>query len=183
MLVRRAGSGRLSDGGQVTWTVADGSKGRRWREVVTDAAGIRHSLLLETTPDRQFSHLELATRSGLLTLHPEGDGTLHGNVVGVDGVRHVAGLPWSRDGLVDLEGSPVTSAACAWLLERVEPGPSSPVTVLRISGALGLDAHPVIVGRRWDGSWGIAGASRFVADLDGLPVLADGSTWPLEVTE
>jgi hypothetical protein len=181
--VRRAGSGRLSDGGRVTWTVADGSKGRRWREVVTDGLAIRHSLLLETAPDRRFSHLELATPTGLLTLHPEGDGTLHGNVVGAGGVRHIVGLPWSRDGLVDLAGSTITAAACAWLLERVEPGPTSPVTVLGISRTLDLEPHPVAVARRWDGSWGIAGASRFAADLDGLPVLEDGPTWPLEVGE
>jgi hypothetical protein len=180
--VRRAGSGRLPDGGWVTWTVADGSKGRRWREVVTDETGIRHSLLFETAPDRRFSHLELASPAGLLTLHPEADGTLHGNVVGRDGVRHVVGLPWTRDGLVDLAGSAITAAASAWLLER-EPGPPSPTTVLGISAALALDAHPVVVARRWDGSWGIAGASRFAADLDGLPVLADGATWSLEVGE
>jgi hypothetical protein len=181
--VRRAGSGRLPDGGRVTWTVADGSKGRRWREVVIEGSGIRHSLLFETAPDRRFSHLELASPAGLLTLHPEADGTLHGNVVGADGVRHVIGLPWSREGLVDLAGSAVTTAASAWLLERMEPGPSAPLMVLRISAALALDAHPVVVARRWDGSWGIAGASRFAADLDGLPVLADGVTWPLEVGE
>jgi hypothetical protein len=95
----------------------------------------------------------------------------------------VVGLPWSRDGLVDLEGSPLTAAAGAWLLERVSPGPSSPVSVLRISAGLVLDAHQVAVARRWDGSWGIAGASRFAADLDGLPALGDAATWPLEVEE
>jgi hypothetical protein len=182
--VRRAGSGRLPDGALVTWTVADGSKGRRWREAVSDASGIRHSLLFETAPDRRFSHLELSTPAGLLTLHPEGDGTLHGNVVDPSGVRHVVGLPWEPDGLVDLEGSVVTAAACAWLLERERSGGAgAPAVVLGIGHALSLDTHRVAVARRWDGSWGIAGASRFAADLDGLPVLADGLTWPLELAE
>ena len=165
----------------MTWTVADGSKGRRWREAVTDGSGMRHSLLFETAPDRRFSHLELSMPSGLLTLHPEGDGTLHGNVVDPSGVRHVVGLPWEPDGLVDLEGSAVTAAACAWLLERAGSGGTGvPSVVLLIGRRLSLDTHRVAASRRWDGSWGVAGASRFAADLDGLPVLADAVTWPLE---
>jgi hypothetical protein len=179
--VRRAGAGRLRDGGQVTWTVADGSKGRRWREAVTDSAGLRHSLLFESDRGRRFSHLELATRAGLLTLHPEGDGTVHGNVVDAAGVRHVVGLAWEPRGLVELQGSAVTAAACAWLLDRPGGEASAPVTVLRISVVLALDVERVALDRYADGSWGVGGATRFVAGRDGLPVIADGSSWPLEL--
>src|SRR5689334_12470317 len=81
---RRAGHVRVGGGASITWSVAEGHRGRRWREVVRVGGGrpgIRHSLLLETDPDGRFNHLELSTEGGLLTLHPEGDGTLHGNAV------------------------------------------------------------------------------------------------------
>jgi hypothetical protein len=167
----------------VTWTVADGSKGRRWREVVRDAAGVRHSLLFETGPDRRFSHLELATPAGLLTLHPEGDGGLHGNAVNAEGVRHVVGLGWDPDGVVELEGSAVTTAAAAWLVSRAVREASSPVVVLRIHADLGLDVRSTTVSRLWEGSWRLAGGPRLVADLEGLPALSDAETWPLEQAE
>jgi hypothetical protein len=180
--VRRAGSGRLPDGARVTWTVADGARGRRWREAITDAAGIRHSLLLETGPDRRFAHLELSTPAGLLTLHPEADGTLHGNVVDAAGVRHVVGLSWDPDGLVDLEGSAITAAACAW---RLDGGPSAsgmrPVIVLRVSAGLGLEVVRASAERLWEGSWRLGGRTRVAADADGAPVPLEGESWPLEL--
>ena len=183
--MRRAGTGRLPDGARVTWTVADGSRGRRWREAVADATGIRHSLLFETGPDRRFSHLELATPAGLLTLHPERDGTLHGNVVDAAGVRHVVGLPWQADGVVDVAGSAITAAAAAWLLDGQGPRAkaAAPATVLRIEAGLGLGVRSTVITRLWEGSWRAAGGSRFAADLEGLPALADGKTWPLEQAE
>jgi hypothetical protein len=180
--VRRAGTGRLPDGARVTWTVADGSKGRRWREAVTDGSGIRHSLLFETSPDRRFAHLELATTAGLLTLHPEGDGTLHGNVVDRSGVRHVVGLAWERDGLVHLDGSAITAAAAAWLLSGRSVA-SSAISVLRISPALRVDVAVVDVTRRGDGSWDGVGAARFAAAADGLPLLDETEDWALELPE
>ena len=71
-----AGCGRAADGSTVTWTVAEGSKGRRWREVVALGGATVQALLLETDRDRRFSHLELARADGLWTFHPEPDGTL-----------------------------------------------------------------------------------------------------------
>ena len=62
----------------------------------------------------RFTHLELAAVAGLATLHPEGDGTLHGNVVGASGVRHVVGLPFAPDGAITVTGSVVAGAALAW---------------------------------------------------------------------
>ena len=59
-----------------------------------EGSGVRSSLLLELDPDGRFSHLELSTAAGLLTLHPEGDGTIHGNAVTTAGLTHVIGLPW-----------------------------------------------------------------------------------------
>ena len=79
--LRRAGTGPDGDG-RPRLVVG---RGRQARPALAgddpaDGAGLRHALLLETAPDGSFSHLELATPAGLLTLHPEGDGTLHGNV-------------------------------------------------------------------------------------------------------
>jgi hypothetical protein len=153
--LRRAGHGRAPDGAIVTWSVAEGSKGRRWREVVRVGEGIRSSMLLELDPDGHFSHLELSTAAGLLTLHPEGDGTIHGNAVTADGVHHVVGLPWEADGTVLLDGSAVCRAAAR--------GGSGI--------AIGLD----LAIRQ------IESSSRVAADPDGQPVLAEAESWPLEL--
>ncbi|HEX5450769.1 MAG TPA: hypothetical protein VFW86_00130, partial [Candidatus Limnocylindrales bacterium] len=56
--LRRAGRGRLADGSVVTWTLAEGTKGRRWREVVVRDGAMSHALLLEASLDRRFAHLE-----------------------------------------------------------------------------------------------------------------------------
>ena len=116
--LRVAGWGTLDDGAAVTWTIAEGRRGRRWREVVARDEAVRHSLLLETAVDGRFSHLELARAGGLWTFHPEPDGTLHGNHVDPDGrtVRHVEGLPFAPDDLLIIEGSPLGAAAVAWRL-------------------------------------------------------------------
>jgi hypothetical protein len=63
-LVRRAGTGRFVDGSDVVWSVAEGQKGRRWREVRSRDGIVLSSLLLETFPDRGFAHLELSTAAG-----------------------------------------------------------------------------------------------------------------------
>ena len=163
------------------WSVADGRRGRRWRETVVDGAGLRHALLLETAPDGAFSHLELATPAGLLTLHPEGDGTLHGNSVETGGIRHVVGFAWEPDGVVDIEGSPVAGASCAHLLAaKVEPGDSTRRTILRVTAALLLTTGPGTIERLDGEAWRIAGGAPVRADADGLPVLADRASWPLE---
>jgi hypothetical protein len=118
--------------------------------------GIRSSLLLELDPDGRFSHLELSTAAGLLTLHPEGDGTLHGNAVTADGVHHVVALPWDADGTVLLDGSAVCRAAA-----RGRTG----VVIL-----LDLVLREVVEFE-----------SPYLADPAGMPLLDDARTWPLEL--
>ncbi len=121
--------------------------------------GIRSSLLHELDPDGRFSHLELSTAAGLLTLHPEGDGTLHGNVVTTGGVEHVVGVPWDPDTAVILEGSTVCVAAAR---QDVDGRGWLQIT-------LDLHLRPM------------AGPLPQVAvDADGLPALEGGGTWPLE---
>lgn len=159
--LRRAGRGRLPDGSAIVWSVSEGTRGRRWREMHRTADGVLvTSLLLETHPDGRFAHIELSTAAGLLTLHPEADGTLHGNVIATNGLRHVTGLPWSPRSVVVVEGSVLASAAARWTLAgtradgvRVTPE----LDLLPIREAVSVDV-----------------------DDDGLPVLADAATWPLE---
>jgi hypothetical protein len=100
--LRRAGTGRLPDGGIVAWSVADGGRGRRWRWTVTDGGTLRHAGLIELDPAGRFSRLELSSRVGLLTLHPDPDGrSIHGNVVTAEGVRPLA-FAWQPRAGVEL---------------------------------------------------------------------------------
>ena len=162
--VRLAGSVRLADGTVVTWTVAEGRKGRRWREVQSDERGAVHwSLLYETDPDGRFAHLELASASGLATLHPERDGTLHGNVVEPDGgVRHVAGEPFDPGTALVVGGSRLAGAAVARGHAVGDP------TVV-------LDPATLTLTRR-----SLEPGDLTAVDADGAPMLDYGSTWPLE---
>jgi hypothetical protein len=161
--VRRAGHAELGDGATVTWTVSEGTKGRRWREVAVRGGAVVHSLLLETFPDGRFAHLELSTAAGLLTLHPEGDGSLHGNAVSAEGVVHVVGLPWPDGSVVLVEGSRISSAAAA-----------------------GIDAHhAVVVGLNLSVDERPVESPDFGpgVDRDGLPVIEGGASWPLELED
>ena len=159
--LRRAGRGRLADGSTVVWSVSEGRRGRRWREIHRTAdGGLITSLLLETNPDGDFAHVELSTAAGLLTLHPERDGTLHGNVVTTRGIRHVVGLPWTPKSVVLVEGSVLASAAATRMLDR---GTADGVRI-----SLELDVAAV------------REAVSVDVDQDGLPVLEDAAAWPLE---
>jgi hypothetical protein len=168
----------------VTWTVAEGRRGRRWREAVRkrDDAGIRHSLLLEMGPDGRFAHLELSTADGLLTLHPEGDGTLHGNRVTSHGVEHVRGIAWDPGAIVLVDGSPVSRfAAVPGLSGRIEPGGMGSVLVLRIPKDLALLGGVEEVRRGDERRWTFAGPETYVLDDDGvLASAASTAEWALE---
>lgn len=184
--VRVAGSGSDSAGARVTWTVSEGRRGRRWREVLTDDGRVRHALLLETGLDRRFNHLELAAAGGLWTFHPEPDGTLHGNVVvpGSAGIRHVDGWPFGAAAILLIEGSTLAAAAIVW---HASTGQAAGTTV----------AVPGVIWRRPDGElepgvgielervsetrWRIGDGPAFEVDVDGLPILADGARHALEV--
>ena len=173
-LLRRAGSGRFVDGTAVVWTVAEGRRGRRWREVRSRDGVVVSSLLLETDTERRFAHLELSTLAGLLTLHPEPDGTLHGNAVTASGVRHVEGVPWPAGSLLVVDGSAISIAAAAWGIGSSSVsagGAAERRPIVMISPA--LDVHAATIPAD--------GLSHDPIDADGLPLLADARTWPLEV--
>jgi hypothetical protein len=161
--VRLAGHGCLGDD-RVTWTISEGARGRRWREVLTRGGMVVHSLLLETGPDRRFTHLELSVAGALLTLHPEGNGTLHGNRVDAWGtdVEHVDGLPFPEGSVVLVEGSPIGSAAASWSGRPVG-------AVVDRGGRVRLGDAPL------DAPLDAPGI-----DERGVPVLDGGEVWPLE---
>jgi hypothetical protein len=191
--LRQAGHVRAADGASTTWSVAEGRRGRRWREVVRvgqGRQGLRHSLLLESDPEGRFAHLELATDVGLLTLHPESDGSLHGNAI-VDhgeahlrdatGVEHVRGLPWPADGIALVEGSLICQLAAIHLLERtIESFASRSQAAVWIPMTLWLEGRPIRVERIDDRRWRFGDANPVEVDEHGLPVLAAGVFWPLE---
>ncbi len=182
--LRRAGSGRDAAGALLTWTVAEGRRGRRWREVRVVDGSVAGSLLLETSADGRFAHTEYATAAGLLTLHPEGDGTLHGNVVTRDGVAHVVGLPWPSDAVVLVAGSTIGAAAVVHGLGHggggVAPGTAMALEAVVVGADLALASRSIDVARTADGAaWRVDGV-EVALDSEGLPVLADGRSWPLE---
>lgn len=180
--LRVGGRGITPSGSPVVWSVAEGSRGRRWREVVRAGEGIAHSLLLETDSEHRFRHLELGTSSGLLTLHPEPDSTLHGHAVVSAGVKPVAGLPWDEDAIVVLTGSVVCVVAAAGLLRgAVEAHSTGARHAVRISPALALDVGPVGVEHEAGGRWRIGDAPALAIDAAGLPQLDGGETWELEI--
>jgi hypothetical protein len=159
--LRRAGRGRLRDGSTVVWSVSEGTRGRRWREMRRTAEGVLiTSLLLETHPDGRFAHIELSTAAGLLTLHPEADGTLHGNVVTVLGIRHVIGLAWAPQSVVLVEGSVIASAAAI----RTLAGDAADGVRITLDLEVVAIHEPV----------------SLEVDADGLPLLDDAASWPLE---
>jgi hypothetical protein len=186
--VRRAGTGRLAGGRRLTWTVADGTRGRRWRAITTSADGrLVSSLLLETAPDGSVLKLELASPAGLLTLHPEpGQGVLHGNVVRKSGVEHVT-QPWSAGHVLVVGASPLTGAvAAAALAGRVGPGEGSSVPAVEVGEDLSIRRATWRAARVGEHRWRLLAADRGPAltvevDADGVPAgLEDAQGWPLE---
>ena len=183
--IRRAGTGLLPQGGRVTWTVADGTRGRRWRSILVDGEEIVGVLLLETGPDGRPGKLELATAAGLLTLHPDGS-TLHGNVVRPGGIDHVA-LPWADDHLLLVVGMPTTAAAAArTLTERVGIGQGHTIAGISIDIALTVRPATFRVARVGPRGWWFVTADSgqqtgVTLDLDGIAILEAAESWALEL--
>jgi hypothetical protein len=143
------------------------------------------SLLLETGSDGSVAKLELTTSAGLLTLHPEGP-MLHGNVARPAGLEHVA-LPWPERGLLLVVGSPASAAAAARLLEpHVGVGEGRTFTGVSIGVELVVVPTTFRVARLAERRWVFVVAATGDAlavdlDDDGIPSLAGGDSWPLEL--
>ena len=187
--VRSGGSGRLPDGGSVTWSVADGSRGRRWRAVTTGADGrMVQAILFELGSSGRTERLEVAAPAGLLTLHPEADESmLHGNVVRPAGIVHVA-LPWSPAHVLLIGMSPVSAAVAVRRLEtRFGVGEGALLPVVEVAEDLVVRQTTWRVTRldvdRWQLRPG-AGEPGLDVTLDADGVIAglvDAATWPMEI--
>lgn len=181
-LVRRAGRGDEASGALVVWSVAEGRRGRRWREVRSAVgAGLLSSLLLETDPDGRVNHTEFGTAAGLLTMHPESDGTLHGNVVTGTGVEHVAGLRWTPEAVLLVEGSTVAAVAAAFAVRStIADGESALRPAVFVDLGLGVRSADVTIERIGEDTWRFGSTGEIAIDDDGLPLLAGARIWPLE---
>ena len=184
--VRRGGHGRNPLGDGLTWSEAEGERGTRWREALERDGQLLRSLLLETSPAGRPTRLEMTTRVGLLTLHPEPDETaMHGNVVGPAGVRHLA-LPWSAEHELFVVASPATATIVVRrLTRRLTVGASTELDLLHVDDELQPAPVRWRVGRVGDDEWHLtdvdasSGLRMTVAD-DGRPILLDEESWPLE---
>jgi hypothetical protein len=195
--VRQAGHGVDRLGRAVTWTIADGERGRRWREVTAGAAGeatespagepaasLAHAVTIETGHAGQWVRLEVAAPAGLLSLHPDRDGSINGNVVSETGVRHIA-LGVVEPPLVDVRDSLVAETALCRALERlVAAGEGITVSVVRVSPSLDVAVGELQVMRQDGRTWELtddAGIRTISMGDRGAPVTADaGAKWPLE---
>jgi hypothetical protein len=184
--VRRGGRSRTLDGATITWTQAEGARGTRWRESIVSERWLTRSVLLEVSAAGRPTRLEVTTTAGLLTLHPETDeSAIHGNVVGSDGVRHLA-FDWSPAHELLLLSSPASAAVTLGrLASELAVGETRTLDVLRIDD--GLDPRPA----RWNAKrtdergWHLRSlddAEERIVSLDasGRPVLPDAVEWPLE---
>ncbi len=179
----------LGSGDVVVWSAADGRRGRRWRESVTRDGAVRRVLLAESAAAGSgLQRLEVASAAGLLTLHPDANGsTLHGNVVGHDGVTHL-GFAWSPEHTILMDGSPALTAITLALMGRgVSVGERRTAATLRIDDRLAPAAGRLAVERLGPRSWRLADPDRQtesaeVVDLDEDDLLTAGTrtTWPLE---
>lgn len=184
--LRSGGCAKLPGGATVIWSVAEGRRGRRWREAVTLDGRLARSVLLEASPAGHPTYLELATPAGLLTLHPDlDDSQLHGNVVTPGGIRHLR-FEWSLEHEVLVAGS---LAALSVSLHRlrgvVAVGERRRVPVLQVDDELA--PIPVVwrVTRTSPGGWHLQDLENdeersAIIDDDGVPLLPGTVSWPLE---
>ncbi len=183
-MVRVGGRAALPGGEVVVWSVADGRRGRRWREVVSGDGGVLRAVLFETDPAGRVVRLEMSTAAGLLTLHPDRNGAvLHGNVVTPEGLRHLT----LGEATLFVVGSPAAAAiAFGRLSGEVAVGATRQVNVIRLDDRLEPGEGSWDVTRLDERAWRLVstvdGEVRAIRlDDDGLAVLPDGEAWPLEV--
>jgi len=173
-VVRRAGRAILRDGTELVWSVADGRRGRRWRAMTIRDGHLAESLLLEVDNDGRPARLELTTAAGLLTLHPEASGSLHGNAVTPAGVRHLA-FAWSGDHELTIDRLPVVAAVTARRRARTIPvGEGTDVAVVIVAPDLEVQAGVRRYDRVAEATWRIEGGrdgtQTLTIDDRGLPV-------------
>ena len=191
--IRVAGVATLDDGTEITWSLADGRRGRRWRATTRRRGSLTSSLLLEVGTDGRVTRLELASEVGLLTLHPEADGGLHGNAITAEGVRHLS-MAWSDDHAIEVEPLPIADAVtAASLAGRLAAGEGTEVPMVVVDAHLAVREDVRRFARTNETTWRVEGhgtARPLVMDTRGVPVWAvgvgepsAGQEWPLELTD
>ena len=144
------------------WSVAEGARGRRWRWTIANDDALQHAGLMELDGAGRFARLELETAAGMLTLHPDDDGTMaHGNLVRHDGVQPIT-VAWSAGASVAIEGDPFGTA----------------ITGDRARGA--VVAQDLTVRPAYDDT-PRESVEALPLDERGVPILIDAREWPLEV--
>ncbi len=182
--LRRGGRLIGESGRTITWSVAEGRAGRRWRWAVGDRRGaliVVHTL--ETGSDGRFARLESATGAGLLTLHRACDGSVHGPRVTETGIDHLV-TPAPAPTLALVGSGTLGVAALVAGLESEEG--TARVDVIEILDDLGVRVVECTVRRRDAGIWEVRiGRVSRRARLDEAGLPADGAdgngSWPLEI--
>ena len=185
--LRRGGRYLDPSGRPVSWSVAEGGRGRRWRWTISDRlGGLVASHTLEAGPDGRFSKLESASRTGLLTLHREPDGSVHGNRLTEIGVDHLTiEAPVPDLAIVGGGGFGIAPFMAGFLRDRgSEPKGRVEVDVIEVFDDLGVRVISCTVhggGGEWQVRTNLA-TRRMVLGADGLPAdeVGDGVSWPLE---
>ncbi len=187
---RFGGTAHLSGGQRLVWSVAEGRRGRRWRWAIVDDGGLSHAVLLELDPTGRLSRLEVASASGLLTLHPEPDfGSLHGNLVTPNGIEHLA-FRWSPTMGVDVVDAFGPFVLAASLGASLGVGESLELETLGLDRFLRPVAGVARLSRHSPEEWSLAPGtppgrrrSPWTGSFDhlGRPALPGGRIWPLEL--
>ncbi len=185
--VKAGGRAIAPDGRSIVWSVAEGPRGRRWREAIVQGGSLHRSLLLEVSPAGAPTRLELTTEAGLLTLHPDIEGReLHGNVVTTSGVRHLR-FDWSFEHELFVVGSPAGAAvALRRFADILAVGEARPVPVVWIDDALEPRPGAWQVTRTGSDAWELRDLDGtetrpIRVDEDGIPILPRAERWPLEM--
>ena len=185
--VRRGGHARTPLGDLITWSEAEGERGTRWREAIERDGQLIRSLLLESSTEGRPTRLEMTTRAGLLTLHPESDqSALHGNVVTPGGIRHVA-LPWSPEHELFVVASPASATlGIRRFAHRMVVGAAATVDLVHVDDELEPRPARWRVERIGTHGWHLhdidgSDERRLTVSDDGRPILLDEAFWPLEV--
>jgi hypothetical protein len=191
--LRLGGRHVLATGETVVWSIADGRRGRRWRELTIVDGVARRSILFEMDPAGEVSRLEIGSAAGLLTLHPVGrPAAIHGNLVSAAGIRHLS-FPGEAGTVLVVDGSPASDAIVLGRpeLAGLAVGAGRRFAAFRVDERLDPEPVEIEITRLETRSWRwttwptdgppSTGPPRTVRlGADGLVELADGARWPLE---